>query len=164
MFTIARERCTGCAACVSACPVGAIRLTGREGGERAEIDQETCKQCGACVEVCPERAILAQSEPVEAREIVQVKARPVPAKPQSQQVRLGRPAPKALIWLGPALAFVGREIVPRLAASLLDAWDRRTGRPASPANDLAPGRSARQPTANRSQGGGQRHRRRRRGA
>ena len=67
-------------------------------------------------------------EPVSEGELIEIKATPVPAEPRPGEVRLRRPVSKALAVLGPALAFVGREIVPRLAASLLDAWDRRASR------------------------------------
>jgi NAD-dependent dihydropyrimidine dehydrogenase PreA subunit len=166
MILIDSERCTGCGACVEVCPVGAIRLIEGETARHAEIDQEKCRQCEACIEACPERAIFPAIEPVIEGEIVEVKAAPVPVQSQPRQVRPVRPAPKALVWLGPALAFAGREIVPRLAAALLDAWDRRFARPASSLNEPTAGRSARWPMSGRQAGpprGGRRRRRRRRG-
>ena len=48
-YLIDPETCTGCRACVRACPVQAIS------GERKEvhvIDQELCIKCGACFEKC----------------------------------------------------------------------------------------------------------------
>ncbi len=44
--------CSGCGACESECPVGAITV-----GEFAEIDEKLCTGCAACVEVCPVEAI-----------------------------------------------------------------------------------------------------------
>jgi len=44
-----QEKCVGCSACVSACPVGAITVS--EG--KAKVDQEKCVGCSACVSACP---------------------------------------------------------------------------------------------------------------
>jgi len=48
-FAIDPDKCTGCAACVSACPEKAIS------GEKKEphaIDQTKCVKCGVCVDAC----------------------------------------------------------------------------------------------------------------
>ena len=45
--------CTGCGACVEACPVEAVSLR----GDKANIDAEKCVDCGACESVCPMEAI-----------------------------------------------------------------------------------------------------------
>jgi NADH-quinone oxidoreductase subunit F len=48
-YEILPDACTGCRACLRACPVAAIS------GERKEvhvIDQELCIKCGACLEKC----------------------------------------------------------------------------------------------------------------
>jgi len=103
--------------CVEVCPTGAIRLTQGEAGVHAEIDEERCRECEACVDACPEEAIMSEAEPIIEGELVPVEETPVPVGSQSQEVRLAGPIPKALTWLGGALAFAGREIVPRVAAS-----------------------------------------------
>jgi len=48
------EACTGCTACVRACPVDAIR---GERGKRHLIDPMKCIECGACGRVCPASAV-----------------------------------------------------------------------------------------------------------
>jgi hypothetical protein len=99
---------------------------------------------------------MSEIEQTSDREIVRVKAEPVPAEPRSREVRVVR-------WLGAALAFAGREIVPRLAALLLDAWDRRASRSAPSSSDLASERPAPPSVADLPREGGQQHRQRRRG-
>ena len=46
------ETCSGCEACVSACPVEAIEM--KEG--KAFVNDD-CIDCGACVDECPVEAI-----------------------------------------------------------------------------------------------------------
>jgi Fe-S-cluster-containing hydrogenase component 2 len=48
-----KELCTGCEACVEACPVDAIKMV----EELAVVDAEECTGCEACVEECPVEAI-----------------------------------------------------------------------------------------------------------
>lgn len=51
--TYKKNRCIGCAQCVSACPVKAIELTA-EGLRPTAI---ACRRCGMCAEVCPTMAL-----------------------------------------------------------------------------------------------------------
>ncbi len=46
-------KCTGCGACVEACPQKAVRLTELEGAVKQETDRGLCVNCGTCVPVCP---------------------------------------------------------------------------------------------------------------
>lgn len=54
---IQQDLCTGCGACISQCPVGAVKVI----DNRAQID-EACILCQACLSVCPTEAILLQEE------------------------------------------------------------------------------------------------------
>lgn len=47
------ELCTGCGACVEACPVDAISIQ----GGKAQIETENCVECGVCEGECPAEAI-----------------------------------------------------------------------------------------------------------
>lgn len=50
-----RHFCTGCAACVNICPVGAITLVvDAEGFLRPKISNDRCVLCGKCTRVCPQ--------------------------------------------------------------------------------------------------------------
>jgi NADH-quinone oxidoreductase subunit F len=53
-YSINSEECTGCGACVKACPENAI--TGKKKEPRM-INQELCIKCGACYDVCKFDAI-----------------------------------------------------------------------------------------------------------
>jgi len=51
---VAWRLCTGCGACVPACPQHAISLVNiPDQGIRPMIDKSKCEQCGECVNVCP---------------------------------------------------------------------------------------------------------------
>jgi len=51
-ITVEKDRCTGCAICVGACPFGSIEMEGDY-----PVIKDDCRLCGACVEECPEEAI-----------------------------------------------------------------------------------------------------------
>lgn len=57
------EVCTGCGTCYAMCPSGAIelRIDGRMGVYRPEIDGEKCTGCGICSEVCPGKSLNIES-------------------------------------------------------------------------------------------------------
>ncbi|GAB4506003.1 MAG: electron transfer flavoprotein subunit alpha [Anaerolineales bacterium] len=52
LLIIDTETCIGCAACVAACPFGALRME----NDKAVVDDK-CTACGACLEVCPVEAL-----------------------------------------------------------------------------------------------------------
>ena len=48
------DRCTGCEACVSSCPIGNIEI----GGDgRININEKECTGCMVCIEACREGAL-----------------------------------------------------------------------------------------------------------
>jgi Fe-S-cluster-containing hydrogenase component 2 len=110
------EQCTGCGACVEICPNGAIQLS----DGLAVFDQAVCSQCQVCVDVCPVGAITAVELPVAI-------TKPAAIQPvREAETVVTEPAPSSLKpWLSAALAFAGRELLPRLADALIAALDRR---------------------------------------
>jgi len=115
MIYVDSEKCAGCGVCEEVCPVEAVRVSDGV----AHIDQDRCNECEACVEACPNEAILVVIEPVEEKAI-SLREQPAP------EVTLAEPhRTKVGPVVGAALAFLGREVAPRLATYLVDALDRR---------------------------------------
>ena len=50
---VSEEKCTGCEACVDACPAEAIKMA----DGKAVVDADACVDCGVCVDECPVEAI-----------------------------------------------------------------------------------------------------------
>jgi ferredoxin len=125
VITIDFERCDGCGACVEICPNNAIFLV--EG--KAEVDGLLCQSSEVCLAACPTGAIsLGEQVQQPAAELARVPGRdPEPELMEATPETL-RPAPirsGVLPVVGAALAWVGREIVPRLADTILGSLDRR---------------------------------------
>lgn len=60
------DSCTGCGACMAACPAGAIHPAG---GGKTCTDRTLCTGCGACAAVCPTRARELTGRTVTAGEV-----------------------------------------------------------------------------------------------
>lgn len=60
-------RCTGCGACIAACPQQAIH---RE-GDAVVLNRHLCRTCGACVAACPSEAISLVGQIMTAREVAE---------------------------------------------------------------------------------------------
>jgi len=51
------EKCTGCGACVEACPAKAIEIDDRDDERTVRFDYTKCVFCAFCEEICPDDAI-----------------------------------------------------------------------------------------------------------
>ena len=57
-ITVAKDRCTLCLSCVSACPAGALQDNPQL--PQLRFLEKNCVQCGLCATTCPEDAITLQ--------------------------------------------------------------------------------------------------------
>ncbi len=105
--------------------MGAIALV----ASVAWVDSDLCTECGACLEVCPEEAI-------HIAKPVAVQAATASALAPLAPIDRRRSALGAL--LGTTLAFVGREVVPRFASTLVDALEQRLMDRPSPTSTASP--------------------------
>ena len=56
IYEITKDKCTGCGACASRCPFGAITMAlDNEGFLSPIIDNDKCVECGKCYDTCPEK-------------------------------------------------------------------------------------------------------------
>lgn len=53
IMKVNKDKCLGCGACASMCPVNAITMK----GGKAEINKKKCIKCGTCMQICPVSAI-----------------------------------------------------------------------------------------------------------
>ena len=163
MIIIDTERCTGCGACLEVCPTGALYLV----DGRATLDSALCRECEACLAACPNGAIILSEQENPMAEAVRLPAfwPEGHGRPALEVIRVrtqSAPLPlraRVLPIAGAALAWAGREILPRLADLMLDTLDRHTTR-LSARNEA----HRRETLASGARGGGrQQHRHRRRG-
>ena len=164
-------RCIGCYSCMQACarmvyndfsPHKSAIQVRTVGGMNGRLVADICRACPEpvpCVEACPNEAILVVIEPVEEKAI-SLREQPAPEVALAKSHRTLAPLRTQIVpVVGAALAFLGREVAPRLATYLADALERRLSlqQPAadSPTNNLAPRGSG------KGGQGGRRHRRRR---
>ena len=121
MIYVDGEKCAGCGVCEDVCPVEAVRVSDGV----AHIDHDRCNECEACVEACPNEAILMVIEPAEEKAI-SLREQPAPEIAPAEPHRPPVPLQSQVVpVVGTALAFLGREVAPRLATVLMDALDRR---------------------------------------
>lgn len=122
------ELCAGCGVCVDACSAGAIQMV----DHHATILGALCTQCEACVEACPNGAITALATPLYIAP-VQVKAviesEPVPNRQPATPPGAAHPGQSLAPLASAALAYMGREIAPRLLDVLVCAIEHRLTRP-----------------------------------
>lgn len=113
---VAKERCTGCGACVEACPRGALYLD----DGTAHVLTERCTGCEACIDACAENAIYAVSEP----------GVPAPAEPRVPEVARRTDAlparPAWVIGLGAVVSAAGR-LLPAIADVAATLLTQRSG-------------------------------------
>ncbi|MBN1657920.1 MAG: 4Fe-4S binding protein [Anaerolineae bacterium] len=146
------ERCSGCGACMEVCPTGALYLV----DGRAVVDQALCRGCEACVTACPVGAIRLVTREEPAAEVTRLPA--VRSEPEVIRIRTSAPVPvrsRAMPVVGAALAWAGREILPRLADIFLDRLDRRAAE-----RQLTRASQGRDAVERGGKGGGRRHRHR----
>ncbi len=57
LIKVVNQNCTACGSCISACPLGAIRID-----EGHAIISEDCNSCGMCIDSCPADAIIKETQ------------------------------------------------------------------------------------------------------
>ncbi|MCI8422478.1 MAG: glycyl-radical enzyme activating protein [Lawsonibacter sp.] len=67
---VQKSRCTGCGACVPACPEKAISIAGPD--HKAQINRDACKLCGACADVCLHNAREMAGKEYDLKELVKL--------------------------------------------------------------------------------------------
>jgi NAD-dependent dihydropyrimidine dehydrogenase PreA subunit len=143
MIVIRAERCDGCGACVEVCPTGALYLV----DGKANLDLSPCRECEECIPRCPTQAIICEQRPEGVAELVHAPApsaaRELAHRAEPAVIHVESAAPpmplraRVLPAIGAALAWAGREIVPRLADRLLDTRAARLAKSKQAAQEAA---------------------------
>mgnify|MGYP000141377297 CR=1 FL=1 len=94
---VIEEKCTGCGACVSACPYGCITLV--EG--KATIDEGCCQLCGVCISACTEGALELLEAAKEFEDKSKYKGVMVVAEQRRRKIHR---ITYELLWIGRKLA------------------------------------------------------------
>lgn len=68
------NKCTGCGACIPACPRGAISLQEKNGAMKTVTDRKKCVNCGKCAEACRNDARELSGKIMTVRECIDVVA------------------------------------------------------------------------------------------
>lgn len=156
MIRVDQASCAGCGVCVDECPTGAVDLV----NGTAVIDAHQCEGegCLACVAICPNQALawVEESIPEATAKPSALAVVEPPVEVTVAETQAPVPWRRAILpAVGSAAAWVGRELVPRLAPLALDALEsaldrREPGRPAerngvptSPSGERGPGRQKR---------------------
>lgn len=117
MMKINQEICTGCGACVDACPQFAIQLI----AGKARVDDDLCINCESCIQDCPVDAIVPSDMPV----VIEVEPAKIISIVENKPEKPGVIAP----WISSVLLFVGRDLLPRLAEAAIAGLERRIFQP-----------------------------------
>ncbi len=131
-FQVDQKLCAGCGACIDVCSTGALSIV----NHRAEIDQAVCTECGACIATCPNAAIQSVSETIRVAPVVVLPAAGtgiIPAPDRAALSETAAPTRGLSRLAGTVLAFLGREVAPRLVDALATSIERRLMTPATTA-------------------------------
>lgn len=135
---INQDLCAGCCLCMNECPSNAITMS----NGWAIIDQKHCTGCKTCIEVCPNGAIEVLEEQRQAEFIPggQVIQNPAPIQGQVLYPAPISSARKLAPIASAALAYMGREVMPRFIDVVVSAIENKVSRTAEHENiSLTPG-------------------------